>query len=954
MRPGTALGGAGASARLSTIATLESSSRARTAAYTGVFAMAVLAATAAFFGRQAGPNVAALLPVLTGSVIVTELMSAYVLFSQFRESRLAWLAPLGAAYLLPALIAVPYLAAFPGVFTADPALTGNGQSSVYLWLIWHVSFPALVLYAVVGRGLPNGVAVSREAVTPVTLAIVATCLIVAVAASIVLALFRAHLPVLVDHGHFTAATTFVVLPLGVLLDAVTVAVLYRKAGTRTTTSLWLLVAVIASCLDVVMGLSGDRYSYGWYTGKFFMMTSSTVMLGAFLAEISRMQRRLATANDDLMRSQAALSRFRLLSEITQDIILFVDHATDTILEANVAACHAYGYAHAELVGMPVEQLTAGRPEERSPLSDDQLAQGVVLARVHRRRDGSTFPTEVVARLSEIDGRRVIFATLRDTTEREQAREALSRALDAAVDASRAKSEFVATMSHEIRTPMNGVISMAELLLRTPLADDQREYATTVKESAEALLTVVSDILDFSKMEAGRVDLESVTFDPAAIVAGSIQLLRSTADAKGISLATKLSPRLPRAVRGDPTRLRQIILNLVGNAVKFTEHGGVCVEAGLAEDDGDGVTLRFAVVDTGIGISDETREHLFQPFTQADGTITRRYGGTGLGLTISRRLVELMGGTIGARSNPEGGSTFFFTARFERDDDVVVPAPAILPVNALRALIVDDNATSRQTLERNMSSWGIATASAEDGAQGLAMLADAASAGRPFDLVVIDYVLPQRDGIALGIEIRSDARFGRPALLMITAFDARGRKLAALDAGFVVYLTKPVAPSELHDAVQLAATARFSGNGVPIPLSEATDPPRSSRILLAEDQAVNRRVVELQLAELGYAVESVTNGREAIDAVLRKNYDLVLMDMHMPEVDGLTVARAIRKAEVETGGHVTIVALTANALERDRRACLEAGMDDYLAKPLQIDSLRKVLERWIPMKETISQ
>jgi PAS domain S-box-containing protein len=904
----------------------------------------LVAGCASALGRTPGPVLPMVLPLLIGIVMATEILSSYVLFLEFSYIRSRWLAILAAAYAFEAAIAVPYLLVFPGVFSPTGLFGAVPHSSLMLWLVWHASFPALLLAAVAAYR-------KRDAVEPADVPIfisfgIALCLLVAAAATIAIVIFDQSIPPLVVDGHFGPAVTFGILPLLLLFGAFALWRLYDATRMRTTLSLWLCIAMLCSILDTFMGVSADRFSYGWYIGKLFMMLSSSVVLMAFVGDIVRLRRLLGAANTDLQKSHETLAHFRALSESTRDIIMFMDRDSMEIVEANSAAVDAFGYARDELIGSPLSMLQGS--VGRIAATDETLERGLLFEREYWRKDGSSFPVEVYGRMLEIEGRRLYVSTSRDITERFIARKEIAQALDHAIEASRLKSEFVATMSHEIRTPMNGIIGMSDLLLRTPLAGDQREFAVTVRESAHSLLTIINDILDFSKMEAGKVALESIVFDPAHVVNGVEKLLRSTAEGKGLGLTVALSPRLPATVKGDPTRLRQILINLVGNAVKFTEHGEVRISARLEDDDGETSVLRFDVTDTGIGIPEDVRDKLFNAFVQGDGSMTRRYGGTGLGLAISRRLVELMGGESGVRATAPGGSVFTFSAAFSHAEPIAPTNDPVLSssLKGLRALIVDDNAVARRALTGYLSSWGLATIDTDSPDRALAMLTEAVAAGRPFDVVLLDYVMPQKDGFMLGSEITADPAFGKPALILVTAFDARGRSDAAHDAGFSAYLLKPVEPSALYNALSKIAA------GSAATLEPRRTRPRTetytARILLAEDQAVNRRVALLQLKELGFEADAVVNGAEAIAAVARTHYDLVLMDMQMPEIDGLAAARTIRAAEIDSGTHLTIIALTANALERDRRACIDAGMDDYLAKPLEIEALRDVLERWLPV------
>lgn len=926
------------------LSTLDAPPRARRTAYLALVAAITVAASCAIVGRQSGTHIPALLPLLTGFVITTGLLSSFVLFFGFAQSRRRRLALLGSAFLLAASLAVPYILTFPGVFGPTGLFGANGQSALYLWLVWHIGFPVLVLAAF---RYPDERSMVDAAAVPRTIGLaVGMCIVVSSVSTFLLtSVFKSLFP-LVAGTHFTTATTYGLLPFILALDAITLYIIYRQTGNRTTLALWLFVGVTCSALDALLGLSADRYSYGWYVGKFFMAMTSTAMLGAFVADILGLQRFLAEANDRLRAANATLARAELFIQMTRDAILFTDEAR-TIIDANAAATEIFGYGRDELIGSSLSMLRTSK--DGTPwVSREDLQGGCAFERVSKRKDESKFPAEVFARLVTIEERQLILLTIRDITERHQAREQLSHALDQALEASRMKSEFVATMSHEIRTPMNGVIGMTDLLLRTPLTADQHEFASTVKESAHSLLTIINDILDFSKMEAGKIELESIDFDPAHVVGGVVRLLQSTADANGLDLCVQISPHVPAVVRGDPTRLRQILVNLISNAIKFTKEGSVEVVARLESDDGEHSVLRFNVIDSGIGMTQEVQERLFQSFVQADGSTSRRFGGTGLGLAISRRLVEVMGGSIEVRSAPGSGSTFTFSVRFGHSNAArPMDTADLTTIKSLRALVVEDDRASRRGLVGYLASWGLATAEAEDAETALALLADAVAAGRPYDVVLVDYIMPHKDGMSLGTQIRSGLTYGMPTTIMVTAFDAEHRGEAALKAGFAAYLVKPVEPSVLYDVLIGVAHARSESTELATPAATVSAA-GTGRVLLAEDQRINRRVALLQLKELGYEAEAVTNGAEAVEAVAANDYDVVLMDVQMPEVDGLTAARMIRAAEVHSGRHVPIIALTANALERDRQACIEAGMDDFLPKPLEIAELRRMLDRWLPV------
>jgi PAS domain S-box-containing protein len=696
-------------------------------------------------------------------------------------------------------------------------------------------------------------------------------------------------------------------------------------------------------------------------------------IGTLATSFDRMVEQLAHARAALEAHAAALEntvaertrelrdsegRTRAILEAAPDGILTIDEH-GTLESVNAAAEAIFALPPATTAGQNLTTIipALGAHPAATPAA---LIAGVWATAgrgahegVGRRADGDTFPVELATSALETKAGRRLTLIVRDITERKAVEETLRQmnaelkeTRDRALEATRLKSEFLANMSHELRTPMNGIFGMTEILLDTELSLDQREYAETVRRCADSLLTVINDVLDFSKIEAGKLELETIDFDLQTVVDDAVVVVAPRAAAKNLELACRIEPDVPGILRGDPNRLRQVLLNLLGNAVKFTEQGEVVLHASVVKHTEAQATLRFAVSDTGIGIPADRMHRLFQSFTQVDGSMTRRYGGTGLGLAIAQQLAELMAGKIGVTSEVGRGSTFWFTAVFGRGDDTTVRHPP-LELHGVRILIVDDNETNRDILRWQVHGWGMRGDTASDAAEALELLRVGCFGGDPYQVALLDMQMPGMDGEALARTIRADGSLAGLALVLLTSLGEMGGS-GGMPTPFAARLTKPVRGRQLEDCllrVLREVPAQRAPDAAATPATPGPGDASGPRILLAEDDQVNQFVATRMLERMGLHVDVVANGREAVGAALRQAYDLILMDVQMPEMDGLEATLEIRRSEGRKR-RTPIVAMTAYAMRGDRERCLAAGMDDYLAKPVQTAGLHAILARWV--------
>ncbi len=691
---------------------------------------------------------------------------------------------------------------------------------------------------------------------------------------------------------------------------------------------------------------------------------AAVQRGQMLGVVQRSEARLRESEE----------RIRLLLDSTGEAIFGLDPEGNCSF-GNPSCARLLGFDRpSDLLGKNMHQLMHHTRPDGTPYPEQEcpifraMRQGKNMhseQEVFWRADGTCFSAEYwchpIWRGQESMGSVVTFL---DITERKHTELELVRAKEAALAGSRAKSDFLAVMSHEIRTPMNGVIGMAGLLLDTPLNGEQREYVETLRNSAEALLALINDILDFSKIEAGKMMIEPIAFDLHVAIEEMAELLSSRTREKGLDFIVRYAPDAPHRILGDPGRIRQILLNLAGNAIKFTSRGHIYLNVECQHQDTSEARFRFSVEDTGIGIPEDKIEHIFQQFTQADSSTTREYGGTGLGLSISKQLVEMMRGSLGVQSRLGEGSTFWFTLLVPLDKESPPAPPPKAELTGVRVLYVDDIPTNRFVLHETLVSWGVRNDACGSAEEALLLLREAREAGDPYHIAILDQQMPGMDGETLGRLIKDHPLLKDTILVMLTSWGQPGDAPRMKQAGFAAYLAKPLRQAQLRDALSTVwgayqrarpvelvtrhtlAESRAGGPVRAAATSSAAQPVFQARILVVEDNAVNQKVAVRMLEKLGCRADLAANGREAVDMAGMLPYDLVLMDCQMPVMDGYEATRQIRERQIQ-GARLPIVAMTANALEGDRERCLDAGMDDYIAKPVIKSELVRVLRRYAP-------
>ncbi len=644
---------------------------------------------------------------------------------------------------------------------------------------------------------------------------------------------------------------------------------------------------------------------------------------------------------------------RLVLNSVQTGIVIIDAQTESIADINQYAAEMIGLPKTEITGKPIQNFLSYPTEEKNLFSDSkpgtESSEQILI-----KPDGQSVPILRKSTSVHIKKREFFIVSFADISEQVRAKEEFLKAKVAAEMITTAKSDLLANASHEIRTPMNGIIGIAGILLNNGLTPEQKGYVETIRNSADSLMSIINEILDFSRFEAGKMDIETLDFDMRIMIEEVCDLLSVKAYEKGLDFECMVHHDVLSFLKGDPGRLRQVLINLIGNAIKFTESGKIIIKVISEHEDEHETTIRFSISDTGIGISEDRIGNLFKPFSQADSSTTRHYGGTGLGLVIAKRIVEIMNGEIGVDSKLNKGSTFWFKVTLKKQIDGLSKEPAVpVDIQGKRILIVDNNAISRHVLKEHIKSWNCLVDEAENGEIALMLMDQAVKEENPFCLAIIDMKIPEMNGKTLGRRIKNNPKLTDTVLVMLTSAGKRGDAESLQDIGFSAYLTKPVKRQKLYHCLSTVL-------GMPLTVVKKPSKPivtrhalseekkRCIRILLVEDNPVNQKVAEKMLEKFGYYSDIAKNGLEAIKALSNKAYDLVFMDVVMPEMDGYDATVQIRNPLSSVINHkVPVIAMTAHAMKGDREKCLEKGMDDYISKPVNPQELLKAIEKWVP-------
>jgi PAS domain S-box-containing protein len=668
----------------------------------------------------------------------------------------------------------------------------------------------------------------------------------------------------------------------------------------------------------------------------FILLLSAIIGGLFLFITSQIA---SAIQHEVKRRIEAESETEVVKTIINNLPMGVAlvNSAQKIISFNLAATQMLGYTEDEVLGHSCRVVCPGK-EGECPIFD--LKEEVINKEVFLpQKNGSKLPVLKTVIPLSLKKENVLLECFIDITEQLRAREQ-------AEQLAQAKSDFLANMSHEIRTPLNGVTGMLNILLDTELTPDQREYAETAMRSGNHLLEIINNILDFSKLEAGRVELERITFDIRQLVEDVMEMFVEPAEKKQLELACLVESNVPQMVIGDPGRIRQILINLIGNAVKFTEKGSVYVTIKVKDQLQEGFIIYFEVKDTGVGIQPDVQKRLFQPFEQADASTTRRFGGTGLGLAICKQLVELMGGEINLESTPGKGTKFFFTLPLRKgQQDTIRPR---YDLKGLRVLVVDDNEVNRKVLEHYIQSWGMIPELAKNAREGLEKALIAAKKDEPFDIAILDYMMPEEDGFSLARKLKLHDETANIPLILLTSLGKSGHTGKSQEAVFSAFLTKPIRQSHLYDCIAMVTGQKKDKHKSVITqhsIKKIKKAGTQKRILLVEDNLVNQKVAMIMLQKMGFQVDVAQNGLEAVEAIKKNTFDLIFMDCQMPEMDGYEATKKIKSLK-DDKSKIPIIAMTANAMEGDREKCLAAGMDDYLSKPIRKDKLEEILKKWL--------